>query len=172
MTGCNLPGGETPTETPSSDQVLQTAQAIAEATLAAVTPTPTRVPPTVTPDVPTATPTTASTATPSSPIVTANYNANIRNGPGEIYLVVDVILAGAQGNVVGRYDNSPIGTWWYIERIGEGLNGWVWDGAVSLSGSTLGVPVLEAPPTSTPSPEPTGEPQPTIAPTASATATP
>ncbi len=169
LAGCNRPGAETPTETPSSDQVLLTAQAIAEATMAAVTATPTRVPPTDTPEVPTDTPTPMLTATPSSPIITADYNANIRNGPGEIYEVIDVILAGSQGNVIGRYDNSPIGTWWYIERIGEGLNGWVWDGAVTLSGSALGVPALEAPPTSTPSPEPTSPPQPTDTPTATPT---
>lgn len=161
-----MPGAETPTETPSADQVLQTAQAMAEATLAAETPTATRVPPTATPDIPTQTPTPVLTATPSSPIVTADYNANVRRGPGESYEAIDIFLAGAQGNVVGRYDNSPIGTWWFIERIGEGLNGWVWSGAVTLSGSAVGVPVLALPPTSTPTPEPTSPPQPTATPTA------
>ncbi len=174
IAGCNRPGQESPTETPSSDQVLQTAQAIAEATLAAVTPTPTRVPATETPALPSETPTPDFTATPSSPIITADYNANIRQGPGENYEVIDVILGGAQGNVTGRYDNTPIGTWWYIERIGGGLNGWVWSGAVSVSGNASGVPVLALPPTSTPTKEPTGVPGPTNTPgpTATATATP
>lgn len=171
LAACNRPGAETPTATPSSDQVLQTAQAIAEATLAAITPTATRVPPSDTPDVPTETPAPEVTATPSSPIITADYNANVRRGPGEGYEVLDVILLGAQANVVGRYDDSPIGTWWYIERIGDGRDGWVWSGAVSLSGNANGVPGLTPPPTSTPTEEPTDAPAPTEEPTAEPTAT-
>lgn len=169
LSACNLPGREEATATPSSDQVLQTAQAIAAATLSAVTDTPTPLPPTDTPSPPTETPTPAATATPSSPVITADYNANVRNGPGEEYEVIDFLLAGDQANAIGRYDDSPIGTWWLIERIGEGLSGWVWSGAVTLSGSDLGLPVLEPPPTSTPSPEPTGEPVPTNTPTATGT---
>lgn len=172
LVGCNRPSAETPTETPSSDQVLQTAEAIAQATLAAVTPTPTRVPATDTPEIPTETPTPNFTATPSSPILTADYNANIRNGPGENYDIIDYILAGSQGNVTGRYDNSPIGTWWYIERIGGGINGWVWDGAVTVAGNTSGIPVLALPPTSTPTKEPTNPPAATNTPGPTATYTP
>lgn len=155
LAGCNLPGRQPATPTLSSDQVLQTAQAIAQATLAAATPTPTQLPPSPTPAPPTDTPTPQPTATPSSPIVTANYNANIRRGPGEGYEGIDFLLDGAQAAVLGRYDNSPIGTWWYIRPIGRGLEGWVWSGAVSLSGSDFGVPVLTPAPTSTPVPGPT-----------------
>jgi len=42
-----------------------------------------------------------------------------------------------------------MGTWWYIKRIGQGLNGWVWGGAVTFSGDATGIPYLEAPPTPT-----------------------
>lgn len=155
LAGCNLPGRQPATPTLSSDQVLQTAQAIAQATLAAATPTPTQLPPSPTPAPPTDTPEPSPTGTPSSPIVTANYNANIRRGPGEGYEGLDFLLGGAQAAVLGRYDNSPIGTWWYIRPISGGREGWVWSGAVSFSGSDFGILVLTPAPTSTPVPGPT-----------------
>ncbi|MCZ6529185.1 MAG: hypothetical protein O6949_02480, partial [Chloroflexi bacterium] len=64
--------------------------------------------------------------------------------------------------------------WWLIRRFGEaGRDGWVWSGAVTLSGNEAGVPVLEPPPTPTPTPseEPTGPP-PTPSDTPTATDTP
>jgi uncharacterized protein YraI len=102
-------------------------------------------------------------------VITADYNANVRRGPGEEYEIVDFVLAGEQADVIGRYDDSPIGTWWLIQRIGEGRNGWVWAGAVTLSGNDFGVPAVEPPPTSTPSPEPTGPAAPTDTPTPTGT---
>ena len=166
LAGCNLPGRQPATPTLSSDQVLQTAQAIAQATLAAATPTPTQLPPSPTPAPPTDTPQPSPTGTPSSPIVTANYNANIRRGPdAEGYEGIDFLLAGAQAAVLGRYDNSPIGTWWYIRPISGGRDGWVWSGAVSFSGSEFGIPVLTPAPTSTMPPEPTSTQTPTLTPT-------
>ena len=172
--GCNLNRTPEPTATISSDQVLLTAQAIAQQTLEASTPTITNtaVPPTDT--VPAETPTPADTATPASPIVTADYNSNVRAGPGEEYEIIDFLLIGQSANVAGRNDESEIGTWWFIRRIGEGKDGWIWAGAVTLSGSDAGVPVLERPPTSTPSPEPTDKPAPsdTPGPTAVPTDTP
>lgn len=162
LSACNLPSREPESPTPSSDQVLQTAQAIAQTTLDAATSTPTSVPPSETPGTPTETFTPEATSTPSVTMVTADYNANVRGGPGEEYDIIDFILAGEQADVAGRYDNTPIGTWWFIRRTGElGRDGWVWGGAVTLSGSEAGVPVLEPPPTPTPSPEPTSPPDPT-----------
>jgi uncharacterized protein YgiM (DUF1202 family) len=169
LAACNLPGQEQSTATPSSEDVLQTAQAIVAATLSVVTDTPSPLPPTDTPGLPTETPTPPATATPESPLITADYNANVRRGPGEEYEIVDFILAGEQADVIGRYDDSAIGTWWLIQRIGEGRNGWVWAGAVTLSGSDFGVPPVEPPPTSTPTPEPTGPPVSTDTPTPTAT---
>lgn len=171
LSGCNLPSREAGTPTASSEQVLQTARAIAQATLEASSPTPTRAPPTDTPGPPTETFTPEPTGTRSSPLVTANYNANLRSGPGEEYEVIDFFLGGEQANVAGRYDETPIGTWWSIRRIGEGLDGWIWSGAVTFSGSDLGVPVLEPPPTPTPTEEPPG-PSPTPSETPPVTPTP
>ncbi len=167
LAGCNFPSAVAATPTLSSDQVVQTAQAIAQATLAAVTATPTRLPPTPSPAPPTNTPTPAATLTPASPVVTANYNANIRRGPGENYEVLDFLIGGNQADVLGRYDNSPIGTWWYVRPIAGGKTGWVWSGAVALSGSDFGIPALTPVPTTTPTPVPTSTPTktPTLTPT-------
>jgi hypothetical protein len=144
------------TPTISSDDVLKTAEAIAEATRSAATPAPSEIPasPTPTEILETATP--EATSTPLSPIVRADYNANVRSGPDEVFPVIDFILEGDQANVVGRYQNAANGTWWSVRRIGGGRDGWVWGGAVTLSGDAGQVPFLESPPT--PEVEPTEEP--------------
>jgi hypothetical protein len=99
--------------------------------------------------------------TPSDITITADYNANVRDGPGDQYEIIDFILAGQTAMVIGRYDDTPIGTWWFIRRIGEGIDGWVWSGIGTLSGNELLIPVLEPPPTPTPVPLPTDTPVPT-----------
>lgn len=172
LPACNLTSTEASTSTPSSEQVLATARAIAQSTLDAASPTPTLAPPTDTPGPPTETFTPEPTDTPSITTAVADYNANIRSGPGEEYEVIDFILAGEAGEIVGRYDNTPIGTWWLIQRFGEaGRDGWVWEGAVTLSGNEASVPILEPPPTPTPTQEPPG-PTPTPSETPTPTATP
>jgi uncharacterized protein YgiM (DUF1202 family) len=158
LVGCGL-GGPAATPTISSEDVLRTAQAYAEQTRQAVTPTPTPTPVPPTATVPLATATPSATATSTFPVVTAKYNVAVRSGPGEVYAAIDLFLQGQTGQVIGRYDDTPIGTWWSMIRIGQGLNGWVWSGAVDLSGDVSGVPVLEPPPT--PSGEEEEEPTPT-----------
>jgi hypothetical protein len=137
--------GGTPTIT--SDDVLRTAQAYAEATRNAVTSTPsaTAIPPSPTIPPPTETP--LPTSTPNFPVASAKYNVAVRGGPSEDYPVIDLFLQGQTAQVAGRLDDTPIGTWWYIVRIGQGINGWVWSGATDVAGEVGGVPVLEAPPT-------------------------
>jgi len=144
--GCGL-GRAPATPTISSDDVLRTAQAYAEATRRAVTATPseTPVPPTAT--IPPATYTPSPTATPSFPVVTAKYNVAVRSGPGEEYPVIDLFLQGQTAQAAGRIDDTPIGTWWLIIRIGQGLNGWVWSGATDFAGDETTIPVLTPPPT-------------------------
>jgi hypothetical protein len=85
------------------------------------------------------------TPTPGRAIVTADYNAYVRSGPDEEYANIDFLLDGQSGYIVGRYENEVTGTWWLIERIEEGKDGWVWSGAVTTSGDTIGIPLLEAP---------------------------
>lgn len=153
--GCAPTPAAPQTPTITSQDVLATAQAMAELTRQAGPPTP--IPPTLTstPSTPTETPTPTATPTQTTPMLSANYNAFVRSGPGEDYPPVDFLLQGQQAQVVGRYDASSIGTWWLIKRIGPGINGWVWSGAVTQSGDFSGVPVLEAPPMPTPGPSAT-----------------
>ncbi|MFQ5942174.1 MAG: SH3 domain-containing protein [Anaerolineales bacterium] len=159
LSACNLPSRNTGTPTPSSEQVLATAQAIVQATLDAITPTATRLPPSDTPGPPTETFTPEPTGTPSIPTAVADYNANIRSGPGEEYEVIDFILAGEAGEIVGRWDDTPIGPWFFIRRFGEtGRDGWVWGGAVTLTGNEAGIPFMTPAPTPTSTAEPTAPP--------------
>jgi hypothetical protein len=141
--------GGTPTLSP--EQVISTAEAIAEMTRSAATPTATVAPMTPTSEPPTATATQAATATPESPIVTALFNANIRRGPDDAHPNVDFLLQGQTAEVIGQYNNftseTSFGTWYQIRRIGEGLDGWVFGGAVSLSGDANRVPSIDLVPT-------------------------
>lgn len=146
--GCRASPG-TPTMT--SEDVLRTAQAIAEQTRSAPSATPSPLPASPTPTVPPATATPSVTPTPVFAAATAKYNVSVRSGPGEEYPIVDLFLQGQQAEIIGRYDLSPIGTWYLVSRIGQGINGWVWSGATDVSGDLSAVPVLEPPPT----PEPT-----------------
>ena len=147
LAGCRGASGP---PTLSSDDVLRTAQAIAEQTRSAPTDTPTPVLGTATPTLalPTSTPT--ETSTPNFAAITASYNVSVRSGPGEEYPILDLFLQGQTAQVIGRFDESPIGTWYLVTRIGQGINGWVWSGATEASGDLVGVPILEPPPTPEP----------------------
>lgn len=151
--GCTL-FGPRPTPTLTADDVLATAQAMADLTRQATTPTFTPQPATPTATQPLESPTPSATATGPSPVVTANYIANVRSGPGEAYPVIDLFLQGETAAAVGKYDDVTSGRWWMIQRLGAGLNGWVWGGAVTFSGDENSVPFLEAPPTPTETPSP------------------
>jgi hypothetical protein len=151
IVGCSSKQEPTEQPTRSSEDVLRTAEAIAEKTRQSSTSTPEPIPTEVTPS-PTVveqSPTPNPTETLTSPRVRADYNANVRSGPDEGYPVIDFFLAGEEADVIGLNIHPTMGTWWYIKRIGQGLNGWVWGGAVTFSGDATGIPYLEAPPTPT-----------------------
>ncbi|NOR89541.1 MAG: hypothetical protein GQ524_04735, partial [Anaerolineales bacterium] len=57
----------------------------------------------------------------------------------------DFFLEGQRAFVVGRFESETNGTWWYIRRIDVGKDGWIWSGAVTLTGDVSGIPILEAP---------------------------
>ena len=139
---CSGARGGTPT--PSAEDVIRTAEAMAEQTRQAVTATPSPTPATPTAAFTPATPTIAVTATPavSGPVVTASDPAYVRSGPGEEYEQVDLLLAGQMARVVGRFDDTPIGTWYLLQRIDVGKDGWVWSGAVTLTGDPATIPVV------------------------------
>ena len=139
--------GKGTSSTQSSDAVLATAYAKAELTKQATfqTPPPTPVTPSPIPPLESPTPTVTLTPTPSEPVVTANYNAYVRSGPDESYGSIDFFLEGQRAFIVGRNENGTNGTWWYIQRVDEGKDGWVWSGAVTLAGDASGVAILEGP---------------------------
>lgn len=148
--GCNP--GQDPLITPtrSGESIISTAKVYAEQTRQATVQTPPPITISPSPIAIQETSTPEPTETSSVPIVTADYNSHVRSGPDEMYQNIDFLLTGQTAEVIGRFENDNTGTWWYIRRIGEGKNGWIWSGAVTLSGYAGGVPVLEAPPTPTP----------------------
>jgi len=99
----------------------------------------------------TASSTFAFTETPETPIGTALFNAHVRSGPDDAHPHVDFILQGQTAEILGQYNNfsseTSAGTWWQIRRIGGGLDGWVYGGAVSVAGNTNFVPALDLVPT-------------------------
>ena len=139
--------GTEESSTRSSEAVIATAYADAEQTKQATfqTPPPTPITPSPTPPLESPTPAMTVTPTPGQPVVTADYNAYVRPGPDESYGSLDFFLEGQRAFVVGRYESETNGTWWYIRRIDEGKDGWVWSGAVTLTGDASGIPILEAP---------------------------
>jgi len=140
--GCTGAGRGTPT--PSAEDVIRTAEAMAEQTRQAATPTSSPTPVTPTATFTPVTPTVAVTPTPavSGPVVTADYPVTVRSGPGETYDPVDLMLTGQMARVVGRFDDTPIGTWYLLQRIEVGRDGWVWSGAVTLVGDPALIPVV------------------------------
>jgi hypothetical protein len=159
LSGCSSNEALSEEPTRSSEDVIRTAEAIAEMTrqYTTSTPEPTQIPPTDT--VVPSTPTPEPTATLASPKVVPFYNANVRSGPGEEYPVIDFFLVGQEADVIALHIHETMGTWWYIKRIGQGLNGWVWGGAVEFSGDASGLPLWEAPPTPTPTIREAGPPE-------------
>lgn len=99
-------------------------------------------------------PTITFTPTASSPVATAFQDANCRFGPGQVYNITGALLNGESAPIVGRNAET---TWWVIE-LRSGANCWVWDGTVTVSGDTSGVPVVAAPPTPTFTPVPVAAP--------------
>jgi hypothetical protein len=148
LSACRSASGGALTESPGSEAVLSTAQAKAELTKQATfqTPPPTPVPPTPTPPLETPTPEPTPTPTVGRANVIADYNAYVREGPDETYNHIDFLLEGQLAYVVGRYENTVTGTWYLIERVDEGKNGWVWSGAVTFTGDAASLPELEPPP--------------------------
>jgi uncharacterized protein YgiM (DUF1202 family) len=146
--GCSAGEDSTSVSTQSSEGVISTAKAYAEMTLQVTEQTPPPMRLTSSPPTPIDTPTSISTSTPEIPIVTANQDANVRSGPSEDYPVIDLLFVGISAEIDGRYENiyyDP-STWWRIHRVGEGKDGWVWTGVLSVSGNIDDVPILIPPP--------------------------
>jgi hypothetical protein len=98
----------------------------------------------------------ATAASPGAPpptacqaMVTANQNANIRNGPGTVYTPpIGNLLTGQTALVDGR---NAEGTWWYIVFApGPSGHGWIAGSTVNATCIPTTVAVVAAPPTPRP----------------------
>lgn len=156
LSACNLPSGEPPTEEVSDLALTVTAQAL----LLQNSPTPEF---TATPQF-TATP--GFTSTPSVPQVTVSVNTNCRTGPSVQYDIIDSLLVGQTGTVVGK--NSQTG-YWIINRLNGSGTCWLFPQYATVSGNTANLPEYPIPPTPTPSKTPTPTATPTLVPPAAVT---
>lgn len=120
ISACNLPGGQ-PAE---------------GASIATFTPVPDEAV-TIT--------STAAVAQECSPIVTANTDANVRSGPGQVYNKLGFIQQGGTAPVAGRNSN---GTWWYIQfAAGSGGYAWIAESVTTAACIPDTLAVIAAPPT-------------------------
>jgi hypothetical protein len=80
--------------------------------------------------------------------VTLDVDLNVRTGPGTNYERIGWLAAGTTVSIIGRNAN---GTWWHIPYP-DAPDGAAWISAgYGTARDTQGVPVVEAPPTPTPS---------------------
>jgi hypothetical protein len=158
LAGCTLGAPGTATPAVSGEDVIRTAEAAAAMTRQAATSTstPTPITPSSTPVPPTATRLPLSTE--NTPVITATQTAYIRAGPDVAYSWAGLLYSGETAFATGRHETSAGEIWWLIHRTSDGLEGWVWGGAVTVSGDASTVPQLEAPPTPTPGSSPTPSP--------------
>ena len=68
----------------------------------------------------------SSTPTPSRPMVTINYNMNVRSGPGTNYVIIGTASPGQSFSVTGK---NPANSWWKIAYNGH--VGWVFGDLVT-----------------------------------------
>jgi uncharacterized protein YraI len=103
------------------------------------------VPPADTPQPPSAP---QATNTPSTPMVSVSIDTNCRQGPGTVYPILGALLVGQTAEVVGRSHNSDN---WIIKNPNGYGTCWLWAQYATVVGDTSGVPVVQPPPTPTPS---------------------
>ncbi len=129
------------------------------------------------PATPTPTPEpTSSEPTPGgSPVAVTTYDLNVREGPGQVYGVLDLLPVGTEMQISGK---DAQGMWWQIVYPpNSGGRGWVY-APFTRANNVDDVPVVEAPPlptatvTATVAPTNTPVPTLTLTPVTAATPTP
>jgi hypothetical protein len=65
---------------------------------------------------------TALTGTPSATILTVDSNTNCRQGPGQTYAIVIVLVPGTQYQMIGRTEDNK---YWIVTEIGKANPCWV-----------------------------------------------
>ncbi len=103
---------------------------------------------------------------PGAPGVTANVDANVREGPSTDFKGVGALLNGQSATIEGK---DPTGTWYQITfPAGVGGKAWIAASTVTTSGDVNSLPIVSSPATYTSTPTNTA----TAAATATATNTP
>jgi hypothetical protein len=126
LSACALAATPEPTATPSP--------ALPTATQTAVPPTPTAsITPTETP-FPSATP-----YLPFEIVVARTDAANLRAGPGYLFLILKVLKPGTTALLLGR---SP-GSEWFFVQVNDSLKGWVYGKLLNRDENLLSAPVVE-----------------------------
>jgi hypothetical protein len=134
-----------------SKSVEQTLAARQAAATQDIIPTDTETVPADSPETPT--PEMTSTPEPSptaaQPIVEISENTNCRYGPGSVYDLILIYLAGERAELVGKNQEE---TFWYISSTqNPGQDCWLWGRYATPVGNTEQLPVFTPPPTPTPS---------------------
>lgn len=103
-------------------------------------------------ETPTVTPSSTSTSTPTitpTPWVNISGNTNCRFGPGVVYDLIKIYLAGDQALLRGKDAGE---NFWYIQDSEQdNLYCWLWGHYATPVGDTASLPVFTPPPTPTPS---------------------
>lgn len=113
--------------------------------------------PSATPTV-TQTPTPANTSTPTlsptpqTPFVEVSAATNCRSGPGTPYIILGVLNEGERAEVLGRSEDSDFAV---INNPDSGGTCWLWLQFADLAASIGHLPLVDTPPTPTPSLTPT-----------------
>lgn len=144
---CNTPQGQQIYDLQTKVAMLLTATAAGAAAVPPGAPIPAGQPPVPPGVVPPAAPPPAS-ATPCTPIVTANQNANVRFGPSTLFdPPVGNLLTGQTAEVQGKNED---GSWWYIVFAGAPTgHGWISSITVNASCLPATVASVAGPPTPT-----------------------
>ncbi|MGB2963289.1 MAG: hypothetical protein WBB69_04815 [Anaerolineales bacterium] len=91
-------------------------------------------------------PTVTYTPTPEQRTGYISGNTNCRFGPGDVYDLIHIFLAGDMVDLIGKNEEE---TFWYIQAQ-EGINCWLWGKYVTPEGDTTSLKILTPPPTPTP----------------------
>ncbi len=82
------------------------------------------------------------------PSVTSIDDTSCRTGPSSVYPVIGILGSGEDAVIIGSNHDQ---TWWFVQQT-NGVDCWVWDGVVTVNGTTGGVSIAPIPPTPDPTP--------------------
>jgi hypothetical protein len=97
------------------------------------------------------TPTPTPTPAPTKVTLDVSVDTNCRSGPGKKYKIITILRIGTTAEVVGRNLDQ---TYWVIKNPSGSGNCWVWGYYADVTGSITNVPILDNPPTPTPTKTP------------------